>query len=863
MNSNAPLELREADQFSDVLAPGTTLLHGQYVIEKFLASGGFGITYLATDSLERRVVIKECFPESICRRTASRVHPRSASQETAFRSLVDMFIKEARNLARMSHPNIVGVHQVFEDFDTAYMALDYVDGRDLLTISESAASIRPETLENMVMVLLDAIGFIHKEGILHRDIAPDNILLNSQNQPVLIDFGAARETVTRATRLLGAMQTVKDGYSPQEFYVADADQDPSSDLYSLGASLYHVITGAPPPNAQERMWAVARGDADPYVPLSGKAAAYSTNFLSCIDQSLKIFPKDRIHSAKDWQDALQSADPVDDTEVAKIRAATGIAPTAPAQPPAKRTATGPAKQPRRIKPQTAGSAPRPVPSRPKSRGPEKKASAPRPQPVETPTEQEIRTKTSAGKPKGVLIGASGLAIAAAIGAGFMFMGGGTDPVSELPVAQSTDTATLDAAPGVQDAPVTVPEIEPAAIEAVVAQVASETELPPLDVPSVVEADDISVAIAPKVWEVAAELTQPALDAPMVLSQEQMPNASGAFGDASIDFASHQSSIWLDNATRDTSANVTYAALPLSPMRPFGQDTSEAMGYLMTGFAEGTLFNATSASGGLTNAVLADNGDVPALNQFGLTHVSSAFVPPTIIDPAVQLVGTQLSLPDTGTTPVLFTMAPEPLPLRSAANDTVDLASVVTSKMISFPVLANVNEPTLVVMAGGKAREQIKPGEKITMVNGQSIETLSDVSLVVNETLNYEIGSSITLTLGITDINGVISEREVTLPTVQETRLSNGVRFHTYLEDGAWVTTVIKGNDAGPNGLLPGDRVVAFMPWNEKFDTLDALPNVIRREVQNGATQLSFAVNRNNSLWFVTMPYAPQTGAGQL
>ena len=126
----------------------------------------------------------------------------------------------------MSHPNIVGVHQVFEDNDTAYMAIDFVDGRDLMEIVESSSAFRPEALEAIVVKLLDAIEFIHHEGILHRDIAPDNILLSKDNEPVLIDFGAARETVSRATRLLGTMRTVKDGYSPHEFYVADAGSIP-------------------------------------------------------------------------------------------------------------------------------------------------------------------------------------------------------------------------------------------------------------------------------------------------------------------------------------------------------------------------------------------------------------------------------------------------------------------------------------------------------------------------------------------------------------------------------------------------------------------------------------------------------------
>ncbi|MEM7718516.1 MAG: protein kinase [Pseudomonadota bacterium] len=297
------------EQFEDELKPGTELLHGQYEIEQFLNNGGFGITYLAKDSLLRRVVIKECFPESICRRANSTVRVRSRDQADAFRAIVDLFIEEARGLARLSHPNIVGVHQVFEDNDTAYMAMDFVAGRDLLEIAETEEVIEPKVFEVIVYKLLDAVAFIHTEGVLHRDISPDNILLSQDNEPVLIDFGAARETVTRATSYLGSMRTVKDGYSPQEFYVKDSEQHPSSDLYSLAASIYHVITKELPVNAQKRMTAIANGDPDPYVPIKSLVSDYSEPFLDAIDHALRVFPKDRIQSAGEWQAMIADAIP--------------------------------------------------------------------------------------------------------------------------------------------------------------------------------------------------------------------------------------------------------------------------------------------------------------------------------------------------------------------------------------------------------------------------------------------------------------------------------------------------------------------------------------------------------------------------
>lgn len=304
MSSNTKTQSNVDEEFQDELKPGTTLLHGQYVIEQFLNNGGFGITYLAKDSLHRTVVIKECFPEAICRRANSTVRVRSRNQADAFRAIVELFIDEARNLAQLSHPNIVGVHQVFEENDTAYMAMDFVEGRDLLEILEGPDQLEPAVIEKVVLRLLDAVEFIHKEGVLHRDIAPDNVLLSTNNEPVLIDFGAARATVLDETSYLGTMRTVKDGYSPQEFYVQNSDQHPSSDLYSLAASIYHVMSGDLPANAQKRMVAIASGEPDPYVSIKEKVEGYSETFLDVIDLALAVAPKDRIQSAAQWRSLI-------------------------------------------------------------------------------------------------------------------------------------------------------------------------------------------------------------------------------------------------------------------------------------------------------------------------------------------------------------------------------------------------------------------------------------------------------------------------------------------------------------------------------------------------------------------------------
>lgn len=309
--------------FDDVedLPSGTKLLGGQYTVTRYLNSGGFGITYLATDSLNRDVVIKECFPGAFCCREGNMVQPRSRAHLKELQSVVRLFIKEAHSLAKLTHPHIVGVHQVFEDNGTAYMAIDYIRGRDLLAlIEEDKVRLEPRVIVGMTEKLLSAVGFIHDHGMLHRDISPDNVLLKASGDPILIDFGAAREQATRASRVLTTLRVVKDGYSPQEFYIAGSEQGPWSDLYALGATLYHLISGAPPVSGQVRLAALAENRGDPNPPLTGRFAGYPRGFLEAIDKAMSPTPKHRTQSAAEWYDMFRGQ-PVDVATAAALKPA--------------------------------------------------------------------------------------------------------------------------------------------------------------------------------------------------------------------------------------------------------------------------------------------------------------------------------------------------------------------------------------------------------------------------------------------------------------------------------------------------------------------------------------------------------------
>ncbi|WP_308916520.1 protein kinase domain-containing protein [Jannaschia sp. LMIT008] len=290
------------------LPAGTVLAGGSFAVEGFLAAGGFGITYAARDGLDRRVVVKECFPAALCRRANGRVVPRDDRHAATLERIASLFLAEARHLARLRHPGIVGVHQAFEGNGTAYMAMDHVGGTDLQDLIDAGAPVDPDWTLRVVRGLLDALSHVHAHGMLHRDVAPDNVLVDGDGRPVLIDFGAARH-VHAPGGAGDAMRAVKDGYSPPEFYRAAARQDPTGDLYGLAATLHHLIGGTLPAGAEDRLDAVAAGRPDPLRPLAGRVPGHDAALLRLLDRALALEPADRPRRAADWLSALDAPVP--------------------------------------------------------------------------------------------------------------------------------------------------------------------------------------------------------------------------------------------------------------------------------------------------------------------------------------------------------------------------------------------------------------------------------------------------------------------------------------------------------------------------------------------------------------------------
>lgn len=299
--SKGPAQSLDTDESCAALSPGTELLRGQYRIVRQIGQGGFGLTYLAHDSLNRAVVIKECFASQICQRVGMNVHPLEEENAPFFSAILEQFQAEAHRLAGLDHPGIVRVHQTFAENGTAYTAMDLVEGVDLIDlVDHTPGRLTPGTVDGILRQVLDALRYLHDRGILHRDIAPDNLILGEDGHVTLIDFGAAYSFDETDGGQNRRMLAVKDGYSPPEFYSADGAQGAHSDMYSLGALCHLIFTGEAPPDAQCRAEMVAAGQMDPYVPLELASLDFDIRLRLATDRALSQSPTERLQCADDW-----------------------------------------------------------------------------------------------------------------------------------------------------------------------------------------------------------------------------------------------------------------------------------------------------------------------------------------------------------------------------------------------------------------------------------------------------------------------------------------------------------------------------------------------------------------------------------
>lgn len=300
----------------------------EYHIESTLGIGGFGVTYLATDSnLKLKVAIKEFLPGEFALRCEDQsVEPKSESTVETFMWGLSRFLEESRTLASFRHPSIVRVMRFFEANQTAYMVMEFVAGQPLNEWIESRRPLAEQAVITLVEPLLDGLEVIHRAKYLHRDIKPNNVYIRQDGSPVLIDFGSAR----MATANTDITSIVTPGYAPFEQYTSHGNQGPWSDLYAFGAVLYWMVTGNKPVES------VARVRQDVMLPAVnvGDRSRYSLELLAAIDWAMSPLEEARPQTVAEFRNVLRRLAPAPAADrttvlVTPQRAAT----SAPGKPP--------------------------------------------------------------------------------------------------------------------------------------------------------------------------------------------------------------------------------------------------------------------------------------------------------------------------------------------------------------------------------------------------------------------------------------------------------------------------------------------------------------------------------------------------
>ncbi|MBD5317210.1 MAG: protein kinase [Bacteroides sp.] len=240
---------------NNALPSGTLLRHKSYRIDTIIGQGGFGITYLAHDlNLDRKVAIKEFFPKTLCKRDETTSNIGTKMDEALVTQLKAKFLKEARNIARFDSPGIIKIHAAFEENDTAYYVMDYIDGMSLSDMIKSEGPLDEPRAIHYIENVGRALEYIHERNINHLDVKPANMMIRkADDQAILIDFGLSKRYDKDNRQTSFTPTGVSKGFAPMEQYRTDGVNEfsPQTDIYSLAASLYYILTGVVPPEAQD------------------------------------------------------------------------------------------------------------------------------------------------------------------------------------------------------------------------------------------------------------------------------------------------------------------------------------------------------------------------------------------------------------------------------------------------------------------------------------------------------------------------------------------------------------------------------------------------------------------------------------
>lgn len=306
----------ESEPRSPLLLPHGTMLANTYRIGRVLGRpGGFGVTYLAWDShLQQRVAVKEYLPREKVARDPStlQVNVHTPDQLTHFNFGLDQFLSEARMIAKFDHPNIVRVRNFFRAFGTAYLVMDYYEGRSLGDyLSQLEQPVETQAAVSMMLSVLDGLQFVHDRGVLHRDVKPHNIYMTNSGRVILLDFGAARQAA--GVHVDSISVVLSEGYAPLEQYQKNSPQGPWTDIYGVAATLFRMLKGAPPPVALDRL-GVDPLEEDFQLP---------EELSKVLRKALALRPHERYTTAAEFRMALTEATGLSDPSTTTLRPLTG------------------------------------------------------------------------------------------------------------------------------------------------------------------------------------------------------------------------------------------------------------------------------------------------------------------------------------------------------------------------------------------------------------------------------------------------------------------------------------------------------------------------------------------------------------
>ena len=326
-------------RFPQALPHGIAIGGGAYTLGRVLGQGGFGITYIALDNAtSKRVAIKEFFPDSMATRTAGNtVSAHTGERGEGFLYGKQCFLEEAKTLATfIGNPNIVRVYRYFEENETAYFVMEYVEGESLKDyLRRHGGKISFEEAKRILIPAMNALAVVHSKGIVHRDVSPDNIIIKKDGSVKLLDFGAARYSIGNISRSLDVV--LKHGYAPREQYSRHGRQGPFTDVYSLAATFYRSITGIIPQDSIDRM------DNDLVVTPRAYCPDLTPQGEYAIYKALAVNPADRFSSMLEFKEAMLSTAPA---PAAHFRPAT----VQPQQTPPRPVTANPPVQPQQTNP---------------------------------------------------------------------------------------------------------------------------------------------------------------------------------------------------------------------------------------------------------------------------------------------------------------------------------------------------------------------------------------------------------------------------------------------------------------------------------------------------------------------------------